>query len=274
MKFWKMHGLGNDYILIDNRDQKINDAEANRLALKLCERRFSIGADGILFASNSTCADVKMRIFNADGSEAEMCGNGIRCFAKYCYENMKIRKSELIVETLGGNKKMWLNLENDLVQSVRVDMGVPELERSKIPMLGQGTFINEDLQVNGTIYKATSLSVGNPHCIIFIDSVDDFPVEKVGSKIESHVLFPNRTNVAFAQILNENEVKLRVWERGCGETMSCGTGASATVVAGTLLKKLSSRVLVHLKGGDLEVEYLERLVLNGPATKVFEGMLF
>ena len=274
VKFWKMHGLGNDYLVIDNRDEKISDAEAVELALKLCKRRFSVGADGILFASNSASADVKMRIFNADGSEAEMCGNGIRCFAKYCYENGIARKSELVVETLAGNKRTRLTVENGLVQSVMVDMGVPMLERSKIPMLGQGTCINEDLQVNGEVYKVTCLSVGNPHCVIFVDAVDAFPVQRVGSKIETHHFFPKRTNVEFAQILNENEVKARVWERGCGETLACGTGACATVVAGHLLKKLGSKVRVHLLGGDLEVEYAERLFLTGPAEKVFEGTLF
>jgi diaminopimelate epimerase len=273
MKFWKMHGLGNDYIVIDNRDEKISDAEATELSLKLCKRRFSVGADGLLFASNSNVTDVKMRIFNADGSEAEMCGNGIRCFAKYCYENSIARKSEFTVETLAGVKRVWLTVENGLVQSVMVDMGAPALERSKIPMLGQGTCINEELQVNGEAYKVTCLSVGNPHCVIFVDAVDDFPVQRVGSKIETHRLFPKRTNVEFAQVLSENEVNVRVWERGCGETLACGTGACATVVAGNLLKKLGSKVRVHLVGGDLEVEYAERLFLNGPAEKVFEGTL-
>jgi diaminopimelate epimerase len=274
MKFWKMHGLGNDYIVIDNRDEKISDKEATELALTLCKRRFSVGADGILLVSNSTVADVKMRIFNADGSEAEMCGNGIRCFAKYCYENGIARKSELVVETLAGNKRTWLTVENGLVQSVMVDMGEPVLERSKIPMLGEGNAVNETVQVDGETYKATCLSVGNPHCVIFVDAVDDFPVQRIGPKIENYHLFPKRTNVEFAQVLSENEVKARVWERGCGETLACGTGACATVVAGKLLKKLDGKVRVHLLGGDLEVEYAERLLLNGPAEKVFEGTLF
>jgi len=274
MKFWKMHGLGNDYVVIDNRNEKISDPEAAELALKLCRRRFSVGADGVLFVSNSTVADVKMRIFNADGSEAEMCGNGIRCFAKYCYENNITRKSDFIVETLAGNKRTWLTVENGLIKSVKVDMGVPVLEKSKIPMLGQGTCVNEDLQVNGDAYKATCLSVGNPHCVIFVDAVDDFPVQRVGSKIENHQIFPKRTNVEFAQVLSENEVKVRVWERGCGETLACGTGACATVVAGNLLKKLGGKIRVHLLGGDLEVEYADRLFLNGAAEKVFEGTLF
>jgi diaminopimelate epimerase len=274
MKFWKMHGLGNDYVVIDNRDAKISDREAGELALKLCKRRFSVGADGVLYVSNSTVADVKMRIFNVDGSEAEMCGNGIRCFAKYCYENNIARKSEIIVETLAGIKRTWLTVENGVVQSVMVDMGMPALERSKIPMAGQGKFINEELQVDGDVYKATGLSVGNPHCVIFVDSVDDFPVERVGSKIENHPLFPKRTNVEFAQVLSENEVKVRVWERGCGETLACGTGACATVVTGNLLKKLGGEVRVHLLGGDLTVEYEDRLLMTGAAEKVFEGTLF
>ena len=274
MKFWKMHGLGNDYVVIDNRDARISDREASELALKLCKRRFSVGADGVLFVSNSTVADVKMRIFNADGSEAEMCGNGIRCFAKYCYENNIARKSEIVVETFAGNKRTWLTVESGVVQSVMVDMGIPELERSKIPMGGQGKFINEALQVDGGVYKATCLSVGNPHCVIFVDSVDDFPVERVGSKIENHHLFPKRTNVEFAQVLSETEVKVRVWERGCGETLACGTGAVATVVAGNLMRKLSGKVRVHLLGGDLEIEYADRLLMNGAAEKVFEGTLF
>ena len=274
MKFWKMHGLGNDYVVIDNRSAKIGDREAAALALKLCERRFSVGADGILYVSNSAVADVKMRIFNADGSEAEMCGNGIRCFVKYCYENGIARKSELIVESLAGNKRTWLTVEDCVIQSVMVDMGVPVLERSKIPMVGQGTCVNETLQVDGEAYKATCLSVGNPHCVIFVDAVDDFPVERVGSKIENHPFFPKRTNVEFAQVLSESEVKVRVWERGCGETLACGTGACATVVAGKLRKKLGGKVRVHLLGGDLEVEYAERLFLNGAAEKAFEGTLF
>jgi diaminopimelate epimerase len=274
MKFWKMHGLGNDYIVIDNRDERISDTEATDLARKLCRRRFSVGADGVLFVSDSEVADVKMRIFNADGSEAEMCGNGIRCFAKYCYENNIARKRELVVETLAGNKRAWMIVENGLVQSVMIDMDLPALERSRIPMLGEGTAVNIDLQVNGETYKATCLSVGNPHCVIFVDAVEGCPVQQIGPKIENHRIFLNKTNVEFAQVLGKNEVKVRVWERGCGETLACGTGACATVVAGNLLNKLGGKVLVHLLGGDLKVEYAERLLLNGSAEKVFEGILF
>jgi diaminopimelate epimerase len=274
MKFWKMHGLGNDYVVVDNRDDKISDAEAAGLALRLCERRFSVGADGLLLVSNSAVADMKMRIFNADGSEAEMCGNGIRCFVKYCYENAIVRKGELTVETPAGIKRAWLTVENEQVTSVMVDMGTPTLERSKIPMLGEGTCINEELQVNGESYKVTCLSVGNPHCVVFVDEVDDFPVRTVGAKIERHSVFPKKTNVEFAQVLNNKEMKVRVWERGVGETLACGTGACAAVVAGNLLQKIAGRVTVHLLGGDLSVEYSDRLFLSGPAVKVFEGTLF
>jgi diaminopimelate epimerase len=274
MKFWKMHGLGNDFIVIDNRSLRISDAEAVELARKLCERRFSVGADGLLLVSNSAVADVKMRIFNADGSEAEMCGNGIRCFAKYCYENNIAKNSELTVDTLAGIKRTWLTVEDNTVTSVMVDMDVPTLERSRIPMLGSGTCINEDLQVDGEQYKITCLSVGNPHCVIFVDKVDDFPVEHVGPKIENHSLFPKKMNIEFAQVLSRSELKVRVWERGCGETLACGTGACAAVAAGNLLQKTGNKVRVHLLGGDLEVEYAERLFLSGPAEKIFEGKLF
>jgi diaminopimelate epimerase len=274
MKFWKMHGLGNDYVVVDNRDGKIADAEAAKLARRLCERRFSVGADGLLLVSGSAVADLKMRIFNVDGSEAEMCGNGIRCFVRYCYEDGIVRKTELAVETLAGVKHAWLTVESGLVTAVRVDMGAPVMERSQIPMLDEGTCINQDLQVDGESYKVTCLSVGNPHCVIFVDDVDDFPVERVGSKIEGHSLFPKRTNVEFAQVLNKAELKVRVWERGCGETLACGTGACAAVAAGNLLSKVEGKVTVHLLGGDLEVEYADHLFLSGPAEKVFEGTLF
>jgi diaminopimelate epimerase len=274
VKFWKMHGLGNDFIVIDNRQQSVSDAEASELARKLCERRLSVGADGLLLLLNSVTADVKMQIFNADGSEAEMCGNGIRCFAKYCYENGIVGKTELSVETLAGVKQTWLTLENNEVTSVKVDMGTPAWERSQIPMLGQGTFINQDLQVGEERYNVTCLSVGNPHCVVFVARVDDFPVDVVGPKIENHGLFPKKTNVEFVQVLNKNELKVRVWERGCGETFACGTGACAAVAAAKTLQKVDSRVSVHLLGGDLSVEYAERLFLSGAAEKVFKGKLF
>jgi diaminopimelate epimerase len=274
LKFWKMHGLGNDFIIIDNKNNRINDEEAAILAKKLCDRKFGVGADGILFLSKSKVAEVRMRIFNSDGSEAEMCGNGIRCLAKYCYENKVSRKTELAVETLAGIEETWLTVENHLVTSVRVDMGLPVFERVGIPMQGIGTCLNEDLRIEDEIYKITCLSMGNPHCVIFVDNVVNFPVENAGPKIEANPLFPKKTNVEFVQVLNRGEVKVRVWERGCGETLACGTGACASVVAGKLLNNLDSTVTVHLRGGDLNIEYADRVFMIGSAERVYKGKLF
>ena len=274
MRFWKMHGLGNDYIVIDNRDEKISGNQAAELAKRLCERRFSVGADGLLLVSNSKMADAKMRIFNADGSEAEMCGNGIRCFAKYCYENGIAPTQEFTVETLSGIKNVWLTLKDEEVSAVKVDMGAPNWERSSLPMVGQGTCINETLKVDGEPFKVTCLSIGNPHCVIFVDKVNDFPVQQIGPKIENHNAFPKRTNVGFVQVLNPNELKVRVWERGCGETLACGTGTCAAAAAANKLGKVGNKVTVHVLGGDLQVEVAKSLFLSGAAEKVFEGTLF
>lgn len=273
-KFWKMHGLGNDYVVIDNRDQKISDNQAAELSKKLCERRFSVGADGLLLVFNSNVADVKMCIFNADGSEAEMCGNGIRCFTKYCYENGIVKKSEFPIETLSGIKHVWLTVKDNEVKTVKVDMGSPNWERSSLPMLGEGTCINEELEIDEEIYKVTCLSMGNPHCVIFVDKVDQFPVEYVGPMVENHPSFPKRTNVGFVQVLNRNELKVRVWERGCGETLACGTGTCAAVAAANKLGQVGNKVAVHVLGGDLQVEVGKSLFLSGAAEKVFEGTLF
>ena len=274
LQFWKMHGIGNDFIVIDNREGTVGDLAAAGLSRRLCERRFSVGADGLLLLSNSAVADVRMRVFNADGSQAEMCGNGVRCFAKYCYENSILRKNVISIETLAGIKKTWLTIENGIVKAVKVDMGAPAWERSAIPMVGSGICANEDLRVVGQVYKVTCLSVGNPHCVVFVPEVGNFPVDVVGPKIETHNAFPNKTNVEFVQVLSNNEIKVRVWERGCGETAACGTGACASVAAGNVLKKTGERVTVHLTGGDLNVEYRGCLYMSGPAEKVFEGCLF
>jgi len=268
-----MHGLGNDYVVIDNRDGKVREDRLSRSAQRLCKRRFSVGADGLLLIYDSSVADAKMRIFNADGSEAEMCGNGIRCFAKYCYENSILKKGKMRVETLAGVKNLQLNLEGDKVKAVKVDMGKPILERERIPVLGEGRCIDEDLRVDDEIFKITCLSVGNPHCIIFVDDSDTFPVEKFGPKIEDYPLFPNRTNVEFVQVLNKNNLRVRVWERGVGETLACGTGACASVVAGKLLGKIAEKCAVHLLGGDLSIEYKDKILMTGPVEKVYIGEL-
>jgi diaminopimelate epimerase len=274
MHFWKMHGLGNDYIVIDNRDRKVSDKHATELAKSLCERRFSVGADGLLLVSNSVIADVKMRIFNADGSEAEMCGNGIRCFSKYCYESGITKKDDFLVETLSGVKHVWLTVKGKEVAAVKVDMGEPDWERSSLPMNGKGTCINADLDVDGENFKATCLSMGNPHCVIFVDCIDCFPVQEIGSKIENHKAFPKRTNVGFVEVLSEKELNVRVWERGCGETLACGTGTCAAVAAANKLGKVGNKVTVHVLGGELKVEVGKTIFLFGAAEKVYEGTLF
>jgi diaminopimelate epimerase len=275
MNFWKMHGLGNDYVVIDNRDGKIAEADMGALAKKLCERRFSIGADGLLLVSKSQQADVRMRIFNSDGSEAEMCGNGIRCFAKYCYESGIAKKAEFDVETNAGIKHVWLTIEADTVKLVKVDMGAPNWNREALPMTGKGTCINEPLQVEeDEKYNVTCLSMGNPHCVIFIEDTDSFPVDYIGPIVETNEAFPKRTNVGFVQVVSKNELKVRVWERGCGETLACGTGTCAAVAAANKLGKVKDKVTVHVLGGDLQVEVGKTLFLVGAAEKVFEGKLF
>ncbi|MCS7114667.1 MAG: diaminopimelate epimerase [Nitrososphaerota archaeon] len=272
LKFWKMHGLGNDYIVIDNTDGKLQGHNIGELAKNLCQRRFSVGADGLILACKSNVADVKMRIFNPDGTEAEMCGNGIRCLAKYCYENNIVKKKTFNVETLAGIRQVWLTANGE-VEAIKVDMGKPTFERKVIPMTGDGKCINEELEVEGNVYRVTCLSTGNPHCVIFVDDVASIPLEKIGPKIENHKVFPKRINVEFAQVLSPNEIKVRVWERGVGETLACGTGACASVVSGYVLGKTERKVKVHLLGGSLEVFYNGRIYMEGPATKVFVGEL-
>jgi len=275
MNFWKMHGLGNDFIVIDNRDAKIGLKEAPALAVTMCERRFGVGADGILLVSNSKVADIGMRTFNADGSEAEMCGNGTRCFAKYCYENGIVKKDAFAIETKAGEKPVWLTVKGTEVVAVKVNMGAPDWNRESLPMTGQGPCINEPLQVDDDeTYSVTCLSMGNPHCVIFVENVDETPVTYVGPLIENHKSFPKRTNVEFVQVLSKNELKIRVWERGCGETFACGTGTCASVAAANKLGKVKDKVTVHLLGGDLQVEVAKTLFMTGPASKVFEGKLF
>jgi diaminopimelate epimerase len=273
LNFWKMHGTGNDFIVIDNRDGKIKENKLSEFAKRICKRRFSVGADGLLLVYDSDVADVRMRMFNPDGTEAEMCGNGIRCFVKFCYENGITRKKELKIETLAGIKHTWLSV-NDEVKSVKVDMGAPSFKRESLPMLGEGKCIGEKLKVDGEIYEVTCLSVGNPHCVLFVDDLEAFPVQEIGPKIEAHRMFPKRTNVEFVQVINRGEIKVRVWERGAGETLACGTGACASAVASHTLGKTDKEVTVHLLGGDLKILYDSNIFMTGPAVKVFVGELF
>jgi diaminopimelate epimerase len=273
LKFWKMHGTGNDFIVVDNRDGKIRGKKLSEFAKRVCERRFSVGADGLLFVYNSGVADIKMRMFNPDGSEAEMCGNGIRCFVKFCYENAITRKKELKVETLAGIKHTWLSV-NCEVKSVKVGMEAPSFERRSIPMLGEGGCLSEKLKIDGETYEVTCLSMGNPHCVLFVDDLEAFPVQEIGSKIEVHKVFPKRTNVEFVQVINRGEIRVRVWERGAGETLACGTGACASAVTSHTLGKTDKEVTVHLLGGDLRILYDRNVFMTGPAVKLFMGELF
>lgn len=275
LKFWKMHGLGNDYVVFDNREKVLNETDYPRFAWKICKRRFSVGADGVISVCNPTSrkADFRMRIFNADGSEAEMCGNGIRCFAKYIYENNLTDHKTLYVETLSGLRKVEMEVEDSKVHSVSVDMGIPEFKREQIPALGTGTFINQKLPVNGKELIASCVSIGNPHCIIFIDDLKATPVEALGSKIENHPLFPKRINVEFVKVIDRQNIDVRTWERGCGETLACGTGACASALISNRLKKTDNNVTVHLTGGDLTVMINETITMRGPVSKVYEGIL-
>ncbi|MBN1499385.1 MAG: diaminopimelate epimerase [Spirochaetes bacterium] len=275
MPFIKMQGIGNDYIYINAIKNKITNPSA--LAVKMSNRNFGIGSDGIILICESEKSDFKMKMFNSDGSESEMCGNGIRCLAKLVYDHKMTKKTELEIETLAGVKKLSLKLKNQLVHEVTVDMGEPNIERTQIPMSGNpGTVIEEPLTLDdGVTFNITSVSMGNPHSVIFVDDVDNFPVSKYGPFVENNDVFPNRTNVEFVQIINENEVRQRTWERGSGETLACGTGSCATVVAGTLARKLNRNVLVHLRGGDLKIEWDVRtnhVFMTGPAVEVYEGI--
>lgn len=274
IKFTKMHGAGNDYIYIEDLNNSIKNP--SKLAVEMSDRHFGIGSDGLILILKSGSADFRMRMFNSDGSESEMCGNGIRCFAKYVYDHRLTSKDILDIETGGGIKNLHLRVKNGMVEAVKVDMGEPVLQRERIPMLGEpGMVISEDLHLpDGVTFTITSLSMGNPHVVIFVEDAGNFPVSKYGPIIENCELFPNRTNVEFVQIVNSREVIQRTWERGAGETMACGTGASAVTVAGVLTKQTGRKITVHLSGGDLKTEWDEKsnhVFLTGPAVEVFKG---
>lgn len=269
--FTKMHGLGNDFILVDSRKLKLHNLP--ELSRKLCNRHFGIGADQILLLDNSKSADFKMRIFNADGSEVEMCGNGIRCFAKYIWDRKLSDKKVLMVETLTGIMKPEKVDDN----MIKVDMGEPIFRPQEIPVNidRQPPIVDYPLRIDETEFKITCVSMGNPHTVIFVDDIESFPVSQIGPLIENHSLFPKKTNVEFVEILNDKEINMRVWERGAGETMACGTGASAAVVAANIKGLTLKTVLVHLSGGDLFIEWAadKHVYMRGPAVEVFEGVI-
>lgn len=267
LKFTKMHGNGNDFIVINAFEQ--NFPQLAEKAKQLCDRRFGIGCDQLLVLRPSEVADLRMLIYNNDGSEVEMCGNGIRCFALFAQKRGLVKGNELSVETLGGIKKIRI-----LNQLVEVDMGEPILKAQEIPVNLEGMVIGKNVEINGSPYSITCVSMGNPHCIQFVDNVDEAPVTKVGPLIEKNALFPTRINVEFAQILDKNSIKLRVWERGAGETLACGTGACATAVAAVLNGHTNRKVNIKLPGGDLEIHWSEKdnhVYMTGAGVEVYEG---
>jgi diaminopimelate epimerase len=270
--FTKMHGLGNDFVLIDCRDKAVSDqlSAISDFSKRLCHRRFGIGADQVLLLYTSNIADFKMLIFNADGSEVEMCGNGIRCFAKYIWDRKLSDKEVLSVETAAG-----IIRPQRCGQMVKVDMGEPVLEGRLIPVNIDGTVKDFPLVIEDKVFKITAVSMGNPHVVIFVDDADGFDVQRYGPLIENHGLFPRRINVEFIQVLDAERIRMRVWERGSGETMACGTGASAAGVAASLKGLTERRVNVMLAGGELMIEWNEdnHVYMTGPAVEVFEGSI-
>ncbi|MDS1032016.1 diaminopimelate epimerase [Porphyromonadaceae sp. NP-X] len=277
MKFTKMHGIGNDYIYINGFEELVQNP--GELSIRLSDRHKGVGSDGLVMILPSSKADFRMQMFNADGSEAEMCGNAARCIGKYVYEKGLTNKTELTLETLAGIKTLQLFLDDDNnVVSVTVDMGNPELEPSKIPITLPGKqIVNFPVSFDGVNYHITCVSMGNPHTVIFTQNIATLDIETIGKKIENAPIFPRRTNVEFIEIIDKGRIKMRVWERGSGETMACGTGACASVVAGVLNELVSRKATVELLGGNLEIEWNENddhVYLTGPAETVFEGEIF
>lgn len=275
INFTKMHGIGNDFILIDchNLELRTQNSGPRTLAQRLCHRRFGIGADQVLLLYPSSIADFKMRIFNPDGSEVEMCGNGIRCLARYIWDRNLSQKDMLSIETISGIIRP--ERSGDMV---RVDIGEPIFDPEKMPVriVDSKLIIDYPLQIKDREFRITCVSMGNPHAIIFVDKVDGFPVATFGPEIEENPIFPKKTNVEFVEVINRQEIKMRVWERGVGETMACGTGASASLVASSLKGVTDRKVTVHLPGGDLFIEWSEmdnHIYMTGPAVEVFSGKI-
>ena len=276
MKFTKMQGCGNDYVYVNCFEEKISDRpEFSKL---VSNRNFGVGSDGLICICPSGIADFKMDMYNADGSNAQMCGNGIRCVGKYVYEKGLTDKTKIKVETGSGIKTLDLNVEDGIVKSVRVDMGSPEFRPQYIPIAEHGkNFVNRSVIVGDEEYFVTALSVGNPHAVVFVPNVDALDLKSIGPKFENHPLFPEHVNTEFVQVIDKNTIKMRVWERGSGETLACGTGSTASVVASALNGHTSDSASVILRGGELFVEWdrkNNKLYLTGPAVMVFDGELY
>ena len=273
MKFTKMHGIGNDYVYVNGFEEKVADKAA--AAVKVSDRHFGIGSDGLIFINPSKVADFEMEMYNSDGTRAEMCGNGIRCVAKYVYDFGLTDKTEISIETLGGIKYLNLKVEDGRVKEVTVDMGEPELTASKIPVISSNErVISEDITVDGKNYQITAVSMGNPHAVVYYDGVAQMEIEKLGPEFENHERFPKRINTEFVEVIDRNTVFMRVWERGAGETLACGTGACAVTVASILNGLTDYKVKVKLLGGDLFIHWdkeTNHVYMTGPAETVFQG---
>lgn len=275
MKFTKMHGLGNDYVYVNCFEEKIDNPPA--VARFISDRHFGIGSDGLIMINPSKTADFEMEMYNADGSRGEMCGNGIRCVAKYVYDYGLTDKTQISVETLGGIKYLDLTIEDGKVSLVKVDMGKPKLEADLIPIISEREqVIDEPIEVDGKEYHMTGVSMGNPHAVIYVDDVKGLDLEKIGPKFENHERFPKRINTEFVHCIDRQTVEMRVWERGSGETLACGTGACAVAVSSILNNLTDTQVTVKLLGGDLQIEWdreKDRVFMTGPATVVFDGVI-
>lgn len=273
MEFTKMEGCGNDYVYVNGFTNKIKNP--NKVSEFVSNRNFGIGSDGLIMVNPSDKADFRMNMYNADGSEGKMCGNGIRCVAKYVYDNKMTDKTTITVETLSGIKTLVLNVEDGKVKTVRVDMGSPILKAKDVPVISEKEqVIDEPIMIDNKEYKITCVSMGNPHAITFIDDTDSLDIESIGPKFEKNEIFPDRINTEFIQIVDRNTIKMRVWERGSGETLACGTGACASVVACVLNNLTENKVTVKLLGGDLFIEYnMEEntVYMTGPARVSFVG---
>ncbi|MBD5445555.1 MAG: diaminopimelate epimerase [Lachnospiraceae bacterium] len=277
MKFTKMQGCGNDYIYINGATEQIAQEDKPDFVRKISDRHFGVGGDGAIFINPSDEADFEMEMYNADGSRAEMCGNGIRCVAKYVYDKGMTDKTDISVISCGKIKYLKLFIKDGKVDTVRVNMGAPELKPENIPVIsdaGKDNLISEPITVRGKEYKMTCVSMGNPHAVVFMDDVENLEIEQIGPYFENHERFPNRINTEFVQIIDRKNVCMRVWERGTGETLACGTGCCATVVACILNNLTDEAVTVKLLGGELEIEWDREnnlVYMTGPAVTAFEG---
>ena len=274
MRFTKMEGCGNDYIYINGFEEEVKYPDM--LAVAMSERHFGVGADGLVLILPSEVADFRMRMFNMDGSEGEMCGNAVRCIGKYVYERGMTTKNVITLETLGGIKTLQLHIQNDIVIAVTADMGEPILEAAQIPVISDKMpVIGEKLQILDKTFDVTCVSMGNPHGVIFVDDTEHFEVEKYGKVAEVHPMFPKKANIEFAHVIDRTHMSMRVWERGSGETMACGTGASATLVAAVLNGLCDRKVRIQLLDRNLEIEWREsdnHVYMTGPARFSFDGV--